>query len=583
MTRTARYFDIKQDAQGKKVMEVYVDGLALLRMPMTNKGTAFTDEERIALRLDGLLPPVINAMDQQIKRVMLGYRAAQDDLAKYQYLRALQERQELLFYAVLQTHLEEMLPIVYTPTVGDAIRKFHFLYQSPRGISLSRHSAERADAILANYPWGDVRMIVATDASAILGIGDQGYGGLAICIGKLALYTAGGGVPPFQTMPALLDVGTARADLLEDPFYLGVREQRLQGEAYLDVLDKFVAAVKKRWPRAVIQWEDLAKDTAFDVLERYRKQITSFNDDIQGTGAVTLAGVLNACRIRGERLKDQRVIVHGAGAGGIGVASAIAEGMVKDGLTIAEARAQIYVLDSKGLLTSDRSMEDYKRPFAQKREALAAWPSFEGQRNAVPSGLGKGAPQLLETVMQSRATVALGLSGQAGAFDQSVVEALAKNTARPVVFALSNPTSSAEALPKDVLAWTRGAALVATGSPFAPVTIDGKTIAIGQGNNAFVFPGLGFGTILSDARQVTDGMVLEAAYALAEYTAEHHPNAVYPPVSELHDVSACVAARVFSRAFADGVADAAPVPAQEVTAYVKSRFWRPEYLPMVRG
>ncbi len=586
MGRTARYFDIKRDANGLKVMEVYVDGLALLRMPMTNKGTAFSDEERIALRLDGLLPPVVNGLDQQIARVLRGYRAAGDDLAKYQYLRALQERQETLFYAVLEKNLEEMLPIVYTPTVGDAIRKFHFLYQTPRGISLSRHSAARADAILGNYPWGDVRMVVATDSAAILGIGDQGYGGLAISIGKLALYTSGGGVRPFTTMPALLDVGTERTDLLDDPFYLGVRERRLRGDEYLDVLDKFVAAVKKRWPRAVIQWEDLSKDTAFEVLERYKKTICSFNDDIQGTGAVTLAGVINACRLRGEKLRDQRVIVHGAGAGGIGVAWAIQQGMVKDGLSPSEATARIFVLDSKGLLTLDRSMEAYKRPFAQAREALAAWPSVAGT------------PGLLETIEQTKATVILGLSGQAGAFDEAAVRAMSANTARPVVFALSNPTASAEALPTDILAWTSGQALVATGSPFAPVAHGDRTITIGQGNNAFVFPGLGFGTILSQASEVTDGMVLEAAYALAEYTAEHHPGALYPPVSDLQAVSRAVATRVFLRAIEDGVAalptglspaggaaaQAIPRIAPEaVHAYVTSRFWRPEYLPVVRG
>jgi malate dehydrogenase (oxaloacetate-decarboxylating) len=571
MGRTSRLFSIERDANGQKIMKVFVDGVALLRLPLINKGTGFTEEERVALGLDGLLPPIVNGLPQQVERVMLGYRDQPTDLAKYQYLRALQDRHETLFYATLVGHLEEMLPIVYTPTVGDAVKKFHLLYQTPRGLSLSARNIGRARQAIGNYPFEDVRMIVATDSSAILGIGDQGYGGLAISIGKLALYTAGGGVAPVHTMPVLLDVGTERTDLRSDPLYLGVRERRLRGDEYLAFLDKFVDAVKDRWPRAVIQWEDLSKDTAFTVLERFRKVTPSFNDDIQGTGAVTLAGVLSACRLRGERMRDQRVVIHGAGAGGAGVALAILRGMIADGASQAEARARIYVLDSKGLLTEDREMEDYKRIFAHPRAALATWPSAGG------------APDLLETVREARATVLLGLSGQARAFERPVVEAMAKNTARPVVFALSNPTSSAEAIPEDILAWTNGAALVATGSPFAPVTIGDRTIAIGQGNNAFIFPGLGFGAILSGAREITDGMVLDAAHALVDFTKEHYPNEVFPPVSELQRVSKLVAERVYLRAMKDAVATAPVRTAREVHAYIEERFYVPEYLPVVRG
>jgi malate dehydrogenase (oxaloacetate-decarboxylating) len=570
MGRTSRLFDIVRDENGKKVMRVHMSGQVLLRMPIINKGTAFTENERAALGLDGLLPPLVNGLEQQMQRVMLGYHEQPTDLAKYVYLRALQERHELLFYAVLEAHLEEMLPIVYTPTVGDAVKKFHQLYQSPRGVSLSSHNVDRAGACIANYPFEDVRMIVATDSSAILGIGDQGYGGLAISIGKLALYTAGGGVAPYHTMPVLLDVGTEREDLISDKFYLGVRERRLRGDKYLEFLDAFVDAVRMRWPRAVIQWEDLSKDTAFTVLERYRKKTPSFNDDIQGTGAVTLAGVLNACRVRGERMRDQRVVIHGAGAGGVGVAWAIWQGMIKDGASPEDAARNIFVLDSKGLLTKDRPMEAYKLPFAQERARIARWPSASG------------APHLLETIEQARATVLLGLSGQAAAFDRPVVEAMAKSTPRPVVFALSNPTSSAEAQPADVIAWTNGAALVATGSPFPPVSHGGTPIPVGQGNNAFIFPGLGFGAILSDAREITDAMVLEASYALAEFTAERHPGAMYPPVSELQEASQRVAMRVYMRAVQDGVSQAPARNARQIEEYVLSRFWRPEYMPVER-
>lgn len=573
MARISKYFDIKKDSFGREYMEVYLDGIALLRLVMTNKGTAFTPEERVSLGLDGLLPPQVNTMEQQLARVYGGFRREPTPIAKYQYLRALQERNEILFYALLERHLGEMLPIVYTPTVGEAVQQFNFLYQSARGVSFSPLNIDRAKRVLASFPWEDVRMIVATDSSAILGIGDQGYGGLAIPIGKLSLYTAGGGVSPFHTMPVVLDVGTDRTDLINDPFYLGVRQRRLRGEAYVEFFDKFVDAVKSSCPRAVIQWEDLSKEAAFSVLERYRKVIPSFNDDIQGTGAVTLAGVVAACKQRGDSIKDQAVVIHGAGAGGVGVAWAICQGMVREGLSEREALERIFVLDSKGLLTTDRPIEEYKRKFAQAPERIAGW----SKAAAVPT--------LLETIQNARATVLLGLSGQAGAFSEPVIKAMAENTAQPVIFPLSNPTSACEALPEDILAWTKGKALVATGSPFAPVEIDGRTITIGQGNNAFIFPGLGFGAILSDAREITDGMVLAAAYALVDYTAEKHlpKGLIYPPVEELQEVSVRVATAVIRQAFADGVATSKKVNPETAEGYVKARFWRPKYLPFVRG
>src|SRR5919106_1876724 len=367
---TSRHFDCRHDEQGREIVEAYVDGMALLRLVLVNKGTAFTEEERRQLCLDGLLPPRVNTLEQQVERTYQLYRAAPTPLDRYQFLRSLQERTEILFHALLTRHLGEMLPIVYTPTVGDAVKRFSALYQSPRGLQLSPLNIGRVSEILRHYPLNDVRMIVATDSSAILGIGDQGYGGLGIPIGKLALYTAAGGVSPFHTMPVVLDVGTERQDLIDDPMYLGVPQRRLKGDAYLAFLDQFVAAVKERWPAAIIQWEDLSKDTAFTVLERYRKQVPSFNDDIQGTGAVTLAGVLQACRIKGERLADQRIVIHGAGAGGAGVAWAMIQGLVRDGVPVERARTQVMVLDSKGLLTTSREMEQYKRVYAQPHEQV---------------------------------------------------------------------------------------------------------------------------------------------------------------------------------------------------------------------
>jgi len=567
------YFDIKTDAEGQEYMEVYLEGIALLRLVLSNKGTAFTEDERVALGLDGLLPPQVNTLEQQVERVYRGFLREPDPIAKYQYLRSLQERAETLFYALLERHLEEMMPIIYTPTVGQAVQQFSHLYQSPRGLSFSPLNIDRATGVVRNFPWNDVRMIVATDSSAILGIGDQGYGGLAIAIGKLAIYTIGGGVNPFHTMPVKLDVGTDRLELLNDEFYLGVRQRRLRGERYLAFMDKFVKAIHERWPRAVIQWEDLSKDVAFTVLERYRKRLPSFNDDIQGTGAVALAGLLSASRLKGEALRDQRIVILGAGAGGIGVAWAITQGLIREGLSPEEARDRVCVLDSRGLLVEGRNVEPYKQPFVQPRNNVAGWQ------------IANEIPTLLETIEHTKATALLGLSGQAGSFNHPVVQAMARNTARPAIFPLSNPTSACEALPEDILDWSEGRAIVATGSPFPDVERDGHVHHIGQGNNAFIFPGLGFGTILAECKEVTDAMVLEAAYALAEYTAAAHLRAgrIYPPVRELREVSIRVGARVIEQALREGVAGRTDLAGQDLDTHLRARFWKPRYLPIVRG
>ncbi len=566
----SRYYDVKRDERGERYLEPFVRGFLLLRLPLLNKGTAFTEEERRLLGLEGLLPPHVSTLEEQKERVYRRYRLIDDPLEKHIYLRHLQDRNEVLFYALLVDHLEEMLPILYTPTVGEAVREFSRIYRYPRGFTASTKNIDRIEEALANVPLEEVRLIVATDSSAILGIGDQGYGGMAISIGKLTLYTAVGGVGPDKTLPVELDVGTDREDLLNDPLYLGVRHKRLKGQAYFDFLDRFVEAVRRRYPKALIQWEDFAKDTAFAVLARYRKVIPSFNDDIQGTGAVALAGVLSACRLKGERLADQVIVVYGAGAGGIGVAWALLEGLKREGLPEEEARARVLVLDSKGLLVEGRSMEAYKRPFAQRAERLQGW------RFAGPY------PGLLETIENAKATVLLGLSGQAGSFTEPVVRAMLANTSRPIIFPLSNPTSATEALPEDLIYWTDGRALVAAGSPFPPVGFKGRLVPIGQGNNAFIFPGLGLGSVLARVREVTDGMVLEAAYALYEWTKAHFPHLLYPPVAALREVSPYIAARVMARALAEGVAEEERVLGlglEGLLAFVQSRFWKPHYLP----
>jgi len=571
------YFDILEDeATGEQRLVVYLEGIALLRLVLTNKGTAFTADERRALGLEGLLPPAFNTLEQQIERVYAGYRQLATPIDKYQFLRALQERQEILFYALLSRHLTEMLPIVYTPTVGDAVKQFNALFQTPRGLSLSPDNIDHALAVATNYPMEDVRMIVVTDSSAILGIGDQGYGGLAIPIGKLSLYTVGGGVSPFHALPVALDVGTDRQDLIDDAFYLGTRIRRLTGQAYHDFVDRFVAMVKERWPMAVIQWEDLSKDVAFEVLERHRKNVASFNDDIQGTGAVALAGVLSACRLNGQRLRDQVVVVHGAGAGGVGVAEAIRQGMLREGLTSDEARRRVLVLDSGGLLCERRGIKGYKAPFAQAEADIAHWSSTHK------------VPDLLDCVREGKATVMLGLSGQPGAFPEAVVRACAGNCERPIVFPLSNPTSSSEAVPADLFAWTDGKVRCATGSPFEPVVWDGVAHPIGQGNNAFIFPGLGMAAILGYVREISDAMVMTASDALTAYTEERHPTLLYPPVAELSEVSVRVATAVLKRALADGLGEiperwVAKGALDDLEGYVRGHFWQPRYLPVIKG
>ena len=568
MSKLSKYFETHRDADGVFRMHVALDGYALLRLAPTNKGTAFTQEERRRLGLDGLLPPRVSTLDEQIERSYAGFVKEPTDLAKYTYLRAVQERNETLYYALLERHLPEMLPIIYTPTVGDAVRQYSNIYQSARGISVSTINIDHADEVLANVHYDDIRMIVATDSSAILGIGDQGFGGVAISIGKLALYTAGGGVSPYRCLPVGLDVGTERADLLNEPRYLGVRQKRLRGAEYFAFMDRFVDAVRKRYPEAVLQWEDLSKDTAFSVLERYRKKLPSFNDDIQGTGAVALAGVLSACRLRGDAIRDQRFVILGAGAGGAGVAWELVRGMQHDGLSHDEAMSRMFLIDSKGLVSEDRPMEEYKRPFAKSRDVVARVGST-----------------LEEVVARAKPTALLGLSGQPGTFTETIVRNMARNSERPIVFALSNPTSSCEAQPVDIVRWTDGRAIVSTGSPFAPVEHGGKMIEIGQGNNAFIFPGLGYGAILAKATEITEAMVTSAAMALADYTAAHQAGSglIYPPVTELREVAAHVAARVIAQAFADGVARSSTIKPDDALSYARSKMWQAKYLEFVRG
>ena len=568
MTKLSDYFDYRVDSENNRYMEVSINGMLLLRLPAANKGTAFTLQERINLGLDGLLPPLVTGIEQQIERLYSSYQKLPDDISKYQFLRAIQERSVVLFFALLESHLEEMVPIVYTPTIGLAVQQFSTLYRTARGLTLSVQNIDRADTIMQKYPLNDVRMIVVTDASAILGIGDQGMGGLSICIGKLALYTVGGGLCPFQTLPINLDVGTNRSELLEDPHYLGIRQKRLDKDAYFELVDKFVNAVKSTWPKAIIQWEDFTKDVAFDVLSRYKHEIPCFNDDIQGTGAMALAGLLAACHKKGQNLIDQTVVVVGAGAGGIGVAGAIRTGMLNGWLSEQDTNRQVFVVDVNGLIFNDENIEEYKMPFIQPGDIYQSW-SLKGE-----------IPTLLEIVNNVKPNILIGLSGAPGIFNESVVNAMAEHNEYPIIFPLSNPNSNCEATPEDIIKWSNGRALVATGSPFPDVNYQNKNYEIRQGNNAFIFPGVGLAAVIGECKQISDGMILESAYALADYIIENcNDGYFYPPIKDLKKISTYVATRVLSKALEDGSATRNDLKNVDLQNYIEKNLWRAEYLP----
>ncbi|GHG07788.1 malate dehydrogenase [Deinococcus piscis] len=572
-----RYYDIKRDENGQRYVAVHVTGFPLLQIPLLNKSTGFSREERRALNIEGLVPPHTSTMQEQKTRTYNSYLKQTSDFGRHEFLRALQDRNEVLFYALLLDHLEEMLPILYTPTVGEAVKNFSDIYRYPRGLAVSTDDIEHVDEVLDNVPLNDVRMIVATDSSAILGIGDQGFGGMAISIGKLSLYVAGGGLGLDKTLPVELDVGTDREDLLADPLYLGQHHRRLTGRQYDEFLDRFVEAVAERYPQAIIQWEDFSRGTAFHVLERYRRVIPSFNDDIQGTGAMAVAGLIRAAQIKGERLSDQVFVVVGNGAGGIGVAGMIRQGLLREGLSEEQVRERLFVVARTGLMVEGLGYEvdAFQQAFIQPRSAVESW-TLAGEQ-----------PTLLETVQNARATAILGLTGAAGLFGEELVAAMQAHTKRPIIFPLSNPTSHIEAHPADLLRWTDGWAIIATGSPFQPIEYGGREYRIGQGNNAFIFPGLGFGAVMSRAREITDSMVMEAAQTLADWTAQHAgPDAVFPAVSQLRTVSEEVAVRVARQAITEGVSAERRIrnlSDEALAEFIRAHQWTPEYLPFRRA
>jgi malic enzyme len=540
-------------------------GRALLAQPRLNRDAAFTQPERDALGLSGLLPPAVFTIEQQDALETEHLAAKTDPLEKYVGLIALLERNETLFYRVLSNHLEALAPIIYTPTVGLACQQYSHIFRHPRGLYLTPDDAGCMVERLCNVAEAEIRLIVVTDNERILGLGDQGVGGMAIPVGKLILYAAGASIHPQHCLPVSLDVGTDNAALLEDPFYLGHRAPRLRGDAYDALVEEFVQAVKKVFPRAVLQWEDFKKGNAFRLLEQYREQVRSFNDDIQGTAAVTLAGILSGLKITGESLAQQRILFVGAGGAGVGIGGLVQKELLAQGVSAEEARRKLVFFDSDGVLMAGRTVKDpYKLPFVLPAEDAAT--------------LGVMADMKLQALVQTfKPTVLVGTSGQPGVFDAEILWQMGQNCARPIVLPLSNPTSQAECTPSAALTQTDGRALVASGSPFAPVRLDAREFIIGQCNNVFIFPGLGLGLLLCEVERVPDSLFLAAAHAVAEYTQAHHAGeeTLYPRIAELRAVSQHVAQRVAQAAVKLGIAP--QLDDAELLARAEKWRWTPEY------
>jgi malate dehydrogenase (oxaloacetate-decarboxylating) len=545
-------------------------GVALLEDPILNRGTAFTTEERARFGLDGLLPPAVETLEQQCARAYEAYRRKADDLERHIFLRALQDTNETLCYGVLHHHLTEMVPVVYTPVVAQACTHFSHIYRRPRGLFLSYPLADRLEALLENRPHREVEVIVVTDGERVLGIGDQGAGGMGISIGKLQLYTLFGGIEPSRTLPVLLDVGTNNPERLGEPDYIGWRHERVGGEAYFEFIDRFVRAVRRVLPGVLLQWEDFSRDHAAPLLERYRNTLCTFNDDIQGTAAVVVAAVSGALSVTGTRFRDQRVVIAGAGSAGLGLAAYLGAAMRSEGLSDDEARRRIFLVDRDGLL-HDRleGLTPGQRPFAQPFEAVAHLARTSAGHIPLEAVLG-----------QVGATVLIGVSAQCGLFQEAAVRAMAGRVERPIILPLSNPLDRCEAEPENLLAWTDGRALIATGSPYAPVTYGGVTRKIAQCNNVYVFPAVGLGVLSSGASRVTDGMMLAAARALGPYSPARKDPAgpLLPPLEELLTLTPQIALAVAREAQDSG--HALPSSEDALRAAIAARFWTPTYRPL---
>lgn len=548
-------------------LETTLRGVEVLSTPLLNKGVAFTQEEREELGLKGLLPPAVLTLEEQARRAYEQFCSQPDDLLKNVYLTELHDRNEVLFYRILTDHLREMLPIVYTPTVGVAIQRYSHEYRKPRGVYLSINDPSGIEEAFANIgaTAENIDLVVVTDGEGILGIGDWGVGGINIAIGKLAVYTAAVGIDPSRVLPVILDVGTNREELLDNPFYIGNRHPRVTGEAYDEFIDTFVQAVNKQFPKALLHWEDFSSRNARKILDKYRHDICTFNDDIQGTGAVSLAAVLSAVKASGVPLSEHRVVVFGAGTAGIGIADQVRDAMVRVGVSEEESYKRFWCIDRNGLVTDNmEDLLDFQMPYARKAAEVSEWKE-------------NGVMGLAEVVKQVKPTILIGTSTVAGAFKEEIIKEMASHVERPIILPMSNPTPLAEAKPADLIEWTEGRALVATGSPFEPVTYNGVTYVIGQSNNALIFPGLGLGTIVVRASVMTDGMFAAAAEAVASMVDTSQPGApILPEVEELRNISEMVAIEVAKVAVAEGVARE-NLSDNDIKIAVKEAIWEPEY------
>ncbi len=553
---------------GEMYVQVPFKGLFLTEHPIYNKGTAFPENERYSLGLCGLLPDGVSSLELQKQRTYANFCTKPDALEKYIYMISLQDRNETLFYSLLLDHLEEMLPIVYTPTVGQACQRFSHLYRRRRGIYVSVHNIHHVDEILKNASFSNISLIVATDGERILGLGDQGAGGMGIPIGKISLYIAAAGLHPAYTLPVMLDVGTNNETLLEDPLYIGVRQKRLTGDAYDAFIEQFVAAVRRRFPRALLQWEDIGKNNAFRVLDRYQERITSFNDDIQGTGSVALSVFLSAMKIKKQKLGDQKIVIFGQGQAGLGIARQLVAGMIAEGLSEQEARDRIFGIDKDGLLVEGMEVTAEQEFLLKSRAMVGEWKLLNPNKIT-----------LLDTIKNTGATALIGVTGQTGAFDETILKQLSENSDLPLIMPLSNPTAKTECVPETAIKATYGNCLIATGSPFAPVEYNGKSHIVSQCNNLYIFPGVGLGALVSGTPKVTNEMFIAASRALSDMLtqAELDSGRLLPQIDQIRQVSenVAVAVAVEARDSELGLRK----DEDELRKMVKQAMWQPQYLP----
>lgn len=549
------------------IIELSMKPTEILDTPLVNKGTAFTNEERDSLGLHGLIPFHVSTLEEQVQRRYDNFKQRPDQLSKYIFLSSLQNRNEILFYRLVAEHISEMVPLIYTPTVGDVSLHYSILYRQHRGLYLSYPLKDKIDEIVSQWSEKDVEVIVATDGERILGLGDVGIGGMAIPQGKLALYTLFGGIHPGKVLPIMLDVGTNNPQLLNDPLYLGWRNPRVIGEQYYDFIDTVVTAIKKRFPKVLLQWEDFAKPHARPLLEKYRDEVCSFNDDIQGTASVALAAIMGAAKLSKGKLKNQKIAMFGGGSAGLGIANLIMHAMQLDGCSEMEARKNFYIVDIDGLLHSQQTrLDPEQKKFARDFSELSNWKN---------SGVGKFS--LLDVVHNAKPTILIGVSAQPNTFTEEIVKAMASYTERPIIFPLSNPTSRAEAKPEDIIRWTKGKAIIATGSPFAPVEFEGKKYTIAQCNNVYIFPGVGLGVVACKTPKVTEKMFIRAAQVLSDHTPllKDPTAAIFVPLEELRSVSREIAIAVGQIAQEEGLVPKSTQ--QEISRRVDEKMWYPEY------